>query len=135
MIARKLFDLMSKEDQAWALREGIVEPDLAVDPVKVRKHLLRREKDQQNQFLSWMNLHDVYQITPAGDRASTIRPGHPDHTLFHYGARTQLIEMKREEGVLSPVQQLRIAELQDRGFDVRVCRSSAEAMAAAKEYL
>jgi len=129
---------MSPADQTYALEKGLVEPDPALykpDPVKVQKGLIQRETDEQNQFRAWMRQMEIYEITPRSDKRSTIREGHPDHTLFHFGGRIQLIEMKSPAGRLSEEQEKRHAELAARGFEVCICRSFTEARTAAKRFL
>jgi hypothetical protein len=135
-VPRKLWDLIKPEDQALLLAQGVnPEPDLRQDPAKIQRGLRLREKHEQDKFREWLRMHEVYEITPRTDKRSTIKRGHPDHSLFHFEARVQFIEMKAPGGTLSADQLQRIAELKARGHDVQICYSADDAIQAVRKYL
>jgi VRR-NUC domain-containing protein len=135
-VPRKLWDLITPEGQALLLAQGVKpQVDLDQDPAKIRRGLLLREKHEQDKFRAWLRMHEVYEITPRSDKRSTIKKGHPDHSLFHFQARVQFIEMKAPSGILSADQLERIAELKARGHDVQICYSAEDAIRAARKYL
>lgn len=127
---------MNPEDQQRAVADGLY-VDLRPDPKAVQRNMLKRERDMQREFLSWCAQQQpfIYEITPQSNRKSTIRVGHPDHSIFLPGAKALFVEMKTPEGRLSPEQAQRIDELRARDYRVVVAHNALEAIQAVKRHL
>ena len=56
------------------------------DPGAAAKALVRREVKEQKLFNAWLNMkmreRKLYSVNPRSDKATTIRKGHPDYTVF-----------------------------------------------------
>jgi hypothetical protein len=125
---------MSPADRAALLNEGGVPAAVALG-----KYVRRKETEEQRVFNAWLkNKFDerkVYSINPRSDKATTIRKGHPDYTIWLPGARMLLLEMKVDGGVLSPEQIQCIELLSDLGFAVELPGSASEAIQSVRKFL
>ena len=76
-----------------------------------------------------------YVLVPATNKKSTIRPGHPDFSLWGPGGKTCCIEAKAAGGVLSQAQRECIAELQALGVPCLVATDLKTAIDFMREHL
>lgn len=123
LVPKHIRDRMSPEDRA----------KYEAMEIKASEGNLRgRERQEQKILNSWLSLQreegKLYSINPRSDKASTIRCGHPDYTIFLPNGRVLLMEMKVEGGVLSPEQRECIVELSSLGFTVEVPHSASHAI-------
>ena len=70
--------------------------------------------------------------TLSGEYIKVGYDGWPDRLILAPGGKSCWVELKREGGVLAPLQQMRIAQLQKVGQQVVVCWSKEEAEEIAK---
>jgi hypothetical protein len=82
-----------------------------------------------------MRERKLYCVNPRSDKATTIRVGHPDYTIFLPDARMLLLEMKMVGGVLSKEQIGSIELLSDLGFVVAIPDSANEAIIQVRKFL
>jgi VRR-NUC domain-containing protein len=119
VIPERILRLMSQEDQARYKKE-------------TGKMIGQREVEEQRIFNNWLNLRlaerQLYPINPRSDKASTIRCGHPDYTIFLPNARMLLLEMKVAGGRLSEEQLKCIELLSELGYVVEIPYSAAQAI-------
>ena len=113
--------------------------DLKEYDEKAMQAIGRREREEQKVFNTWLNNklaeRKLYAINPRSDKASTIRVGHPDYTVFLPSARVLLLEMKVQGGVLSEDQTKCIELLSDLGYAVEIPQSAAQAISIVKGFL
>jgi VRR-NUC domain len=81
-----------------------------------------------------LSLRGLYFVTPRSDKRSTIKPGHPDFSIFHAG-KVLFVEMKTQTGRLSDEQEQCIAELTAKRFPVVIARNALEAIQATREFV
>ena len=109
------------------------------DPGAAAKALVRRETNEQRIFNTWLNNRlrerKLYPINPRSDKATTIRVGHPDYTIFLPAGQMLLLEMKVAGGILRPEQIECIERLIDLGYTVRIPASADEAITEVRKYL
>ena len=102
------------------------------------RYVARSERHEQKILNNWLNIqlaeHKLWPINPRSDKASTIRRGHPDYTIFLPG-RVLLMEMKVDGGVLSQFQLDAIATLAKLGHTVQLPQSASEAIAIVQKFL
>ena len=65
-------------------------------------------------------------------KALGMAAGEPDLRLYFPGGRLVLVELKRQKGVLSPAQKIRIPALRALGFTVHVLKARTPAEAVDK---
>lgn len=124
---------MSPEDQALIEQGGVKAA------VGLGRYVRRRETQEQRVFNNWLKIkfdeRKLYSINPRSDKATTIRKGHPDYSIWLPGARMLHLEMKVDGGVLSPEQIQCIELLSDLGFTVELPGSASEAINIVKKHL
>lgn len=112
---------------------------LGHDPGAAAQALALRETKEQKLFNAWLNIkmreRALYCVNPRSDKATTIKVGHPDYTIFLPGARMLLLEMKMDGGVLSKDQIGCIELLTDLGFIVEIPHSHSAAVDLVRKYL
>jgi VRR-NUC domain len=113
--------------------------DLAkIDEASIRA-IAATEIQEQKIFNAWLNRQLVerklYPINPRSDKATTIRVGHPDYTLFLPQGKTLLLEMKAEGGKLRSEQIDCIELLSELGHRVEIPWSAAQAIDLVKASL
>jgi hypothetical protein len=125
--------LMSKRD-----RDAYAEGRLTAAEA-THSYLKKREIQEQKIFNSWLNRQlaerKLYTINPRSDKASTIRRGHPDYTIFLPNARVLLLEMKVQDGILSADQIQCIGLLAELGYEVEIPHSAAQAINIVRKFL
>lgn len=88
------------------------------------KQEYKLEEALHNDFISWLNRHELAYVHAAMKKRSTIQKGCPDFTVTageRYGYRSLYIEFKLPGKKLSPEQESYIAELQRKGCKVLIC--------------
>jgi hypothetical protein len=126
-------------ERVWRLMSPADQQAHGHDPAAAAKALGRREIKEQKIFNAWLNIklreRKLYPINPRSDKATTIRKGHPDYTIFLPAGQMLLMEMKVAGGVLSPEQIECIELLSDLGFVVTIPDSASEAIAQVRKFL
>jgi hypothetical protein len=111
-------------------------PDHTVD---VAKRIHQREINEQKIFNAWLTIkfreRKLYPINPRSDKATTIRVGHPDYTIFLPAGQMLLMEMKVAGGTLRPEQIECIERLIELGYTVRIPGDANEAIAEVRKFL
>lgn len=128
LLPENVLQKMSPEDRAMLGRAGMTAEEASA------KSEARSERQSQRTFSSWLSLREIYFITPRSDKKSTIKPGHPDFTIFARG-RVLFIEMKTSTGRLSDEQSQCVAELIAEGFTVVIARNALAAIVATRRFL
>jgi hypothetical protein len=135
LVPRRIWNLMSPEDQAQHTPDDTPE-QLAREP---EPDFEGQELKQQKILNNWLNLRlaerKLWPINPRSDKASTIRRGHPDYTVFLPGSQVLLMEMKVTGGTLSAVQLDAIGILSELGHEVRIPNSAYQAIDLVKKFL
>jgi hypothetical protein len=135
LVPRHIWNRMSPQDQALHTPDDTPE-QLAREP---QPDFAGQELKQQKILNNWLNLRlaerKLWVINPRSDKASTIRRGHPDYTVFLPRGQMLLMEMKVEGGVLSQEQLTAIGILSDLGHEVSIPASAYEAMNLVKKFL
>jgi hypothetical protein len=135
LVPRHIWNLMSHEDQALHTPDDIPE-QLAREPVP---NFEGQERGQQKILNNWLNLRlaerKLWPINPRSDKASTIRRGHPDYTVFLPSGRLLLMEMKVKGGTLSTVQLDAIGILSELDHEVHIPLSAYDAIDLVKKFL
>jgi len=112
--------------------------DRAILDAKAAKAIAKREREEQKIFNTWLNNrlteHKLYAINPRSDKASTIRRGHPDYTIW-LPNRMLLLEMKVDGGTLSQDQLKCIELLTELGYPVEIPWSAAQAIEIVERFL
>ena len=133
IVPEHILRLMSPEDRK-ALGAGAITAAEATE-----RALGRREREEQKIFNTWLNVKSterkLYSINPRSDKASTIRVGHPDYSIFLPNARVLFMEMKVDGGELSKDQVQCIELLSELGYRVEIPWSAARAISLVKEFL
>lgn len=97
-----------------------------------------QEVQQQKILNNWLNLRKaerrLWPINPRSDKATTIRQGHPDYSIWLPG-RVLLMEMKVKGGILSQVQLDAIGLLAELGHEVHLPNSAHAAIRLVKQFL
>jgi len=97
------------------------------------------ELHEQKVLNTWLNLRKaerkLWPINPRSDKASTIRAGHPDYSIWLPGGRVLLMEMKVPGGVFSQEQFHAIALLEELGHPVQIPSSAAVGIALVEKFL
>jgi hypothetical protein len=135
LVPRHIWALMSPEDQALHTPDDIPE-QLAREP---QPDFEGQERQQQKIVNNWLNLRvaerKLWSVNPRSDKASTIRVGHPDYTVFLPGGQMLLMEMKVKGGTLSAVQLDAIGILSELGHEVHIPNSAYDAIDLVKKFL
>lgn len=133
IVPEHILRLMSPEDRK-ALGAGAITAAEATE-----RAIGRREIEEQKIFNTWLNVkfaeRKLYPINPRSDKASTIRRGHPDYTIFLPKARVLLLEMKVTGGQFSKDQLGCIELLHELGYRVEIPWNASEAIKVVKEFL
>lgn len=133
ILPEHILRLMSPEDRQ-ALGKGAITAAEATECA-----IGRREREEQKIFNTWLNVklaeRKLYPINPRSDKASTIRRGHPDYTIFLPNARMLLLEMKVQGGILSADQIQCIGLLAELGCEVEIPHSAAQAINIVRKIL
>lgn len=128
--------LMSPSDQARYFGTG---NGFAPDPIKQGKEALRLEREEQRTFANWLSLQKnegrLSFDWSRTDRAVTCVTGMPDFKIYGENGRTLFIEMKTQEGRLSPDQYNEFGRLLALGHPVQVALSAAAAIRLVKHWL
>jgi hypothetical protein len=107
--------------------------------VDLAKKMHQREINEQKIFNAWLTMklreRKLYPINPRSDKATTIRVGHPDYTIFLPSAQMLLLEMKVGGGRLSPEQIECIERLLELGYTVKIPSDANEAIAEVRKFL
>jgi hypothetical protein len=126
-------------ERVWRLMSPADQQAHGHDPGAAGKALARREINEQKIFNTWLNNRlrerKLYPLNPRSDKATTIRVGHPDYTIFLPSGQTLLLEMKVAGGVLRPEQIDCIERLIELGHPVRIPGSHDEAIAEVRKFL
>jgi hypothetical protein len=126
VIPERILRLMSQEDQARYNQNA-------------EKAIGKREVQEQRIFNNWLNLRlaerKLWPINPRSDKATTIRCGHPDYTVFLPGGQMLLMEMKVKGGTLSAVQLDAIGILSELDHEVHIPNSADDAVKLVKKFL
>jgi hypothetical protein len=135
LVPRRIWNRMSPEDQAQHTPDDTPE-QLAREP---EPDFEGQELKQQKILNNWLNLRlaerKLWPINPRSDKASTIKPGHPDYTIFLPKGRLLLMEMKVAGGVLSQDQLNAIGILSELDHQVLIPASAYEAIELVKKFL
>src|SRR4029077_18357644 len=106
---------------------------------KALEAIKRREVNEQRIVNTWLNNRlrerQLYPINPRSDKATTIRVGHPDYSIWLPAGQMLLLEMKVAGGILRSEQVDCIERLIDLGHTVRIPGSAAEAIDEVKKHL
>ena len=98
-----------------------------------------QETKQQKIFNNWLNLRlaerKLWPVNPRSDKATTIRVGHPDYSIWLPGGKTLLLEMKVPGGTFSDTQVQAIGLLADLEHEVLVPESAYQAIEMVRKYL
>lgn len=98
-----------------------------------------QETREQKIFNNWLNLrlaeHKLWPVNPRSDKASTIRVGHPDYSLWLPGGKTLLLEMKVPGGTFSDPQLEAIGILAELGHKVQIPQSAYDAIEMVRKFL
>jgi len=133
ILPEHILRLMGQEDRQ-ALGKGAITAAEATE-----RAIGRREREEQKIFNTWLNVklaeRKLYPINPRSDKASTIRRGHPDYTIFLPNARVLLLEMKVQDGILSADQIQCIGLLAELGYEVEIPNSAAQAISVVRKIL
>jgi hypothetical protein len=126
---------MSPQDQALHTPDDTPE-QLAREP---QPDFAGQELKQQKILNNWLNLRlaerKLWPINPRSDKASTIRVGHPDYSIFLPKGRVLLMEMKVAGGSLSQEQLAAIGILSELEHEVAIPASAYEAINLVKKFL
>jgi VRR-NUC domain len=126
-------------ERMWRLMSPADQKAHGHDPGAAAKALVRREAKEQKIFNAWLNIklreRKLYSVNPRSDKATTIRKGHPDYTIFLPAGQMLLMEMKVAGGVLSKEQIECIEFLSDLGFVVTIPDSASEAITQVRKFL
>jgi hypothetical protein len=126
---------MSPPDQALHTPDDTPE-QLAREP---EPDFAGQELKQQKILNNWLNLRlaerKLWPINPRSDKATTIRRGHPDYSIFLSDGRVLLMEMKVPGGTLSPEQLEAIGILSELGHEVAIPASAYEAIKLVQKFL
>ena len=102
------------------------------------RYIAEVEKTEQQLFNKWLKEQCVagklYFVNARSDKPSTIRPGHPDYTIW-IKDKVILIEMKVAGGKLSDEQQQAIWDLERLGHVVWITWNHHQAIAIVEHYL
>jgi hypothetical protein len=98
-----------------------------------------QEIKEQKIFNAWLNARcaerKLWPVNPRSDKASTIRCGHPDYSLWLPGGKTLLLEMKVPGGTFSPPQLEAIGILAELGHKVEIPASAYQAIEMVRKFL
>ena len=134
-----MIDSADIPERVWRLMSPADQKAHGHDPGAAAKALARRETNEQRIFNTWLNNRlrerQLYPINPRSDKATTIRVGHPDYSIWLPTGQMLLLEMKVAGGILRPEQIDCIERLIDLGHTVRIPGSAAEAIDEVKKYL
>ena len=126
-------------ERVWRLMSPADQQAHGHDPAAAAKALGRREINEQKIFNTWLNNRlrerKLYPINPRSDKATTIRVGHPDYTIFLPAGQMLLLEMKVAGGILSAEQIDCIERLIDLGYTVRIPADANEAITEVRKFL
>jgi hypothetical protein len=135
LVPRHIWNLMSHEDQALHTPDDILE-QLTREP---NPDFEGQELKQQKILNNWLNLRlaerKLWPINPRSDKATTIRRGHPDYTVFLPGGQMLLMEMKVKGGTLSAVQLDAIGILSELDHEVHIPNGADDAIELVKKFL
>jgi len=133
VLPEHILRLMSPEDRK-ALDKGAMTAAEAT-----QRAIGRHERQEQKIFNTWLNVkfaeRKLYPINPRSDKASTIRAGHPDYTIFLPSARLLFLEMKVQGGVFSEEQTRCIHILSEFGFEIEIPHNASEAISIVRKFL
>jgi hypothetical protein len=135
LVPRHIWNLMSPQDQALHTPDDTPE-QLAREP---KPDFEGQELKQQKILNNWLNgrlaERKLWPINPRSDKASTIKSGHPDYTIFLPKSKLLLMEMKVKGGTLSAEQLNAIGILSDLDHEVIIPASAYEAINLVKKFL
>src|SRR5258708_23543104 len=81
-------------ERVWRLMSPADQKAQGHDPGAAAQALVLRERKEQKLFNAWLNIkmreRALYCVNPRSDKATTIRIGHPDYTIFLPDARMLL---------------------------------------------
>jgi hypothetical protein len=124
---------MSPQDQA------LHTPDDSPERLAAPPDFKGQEIKQQKILNNWLNLQlaerKLWPINPRSDKATTIRRGHPDYTIFLPKGRLLLMEMKVTGGVLSEEQLTAIGILSELGHEVAIPASAHDSISLVQKFL
>ena len=130
IVPKHIRDRMNPEDRAQYEADEVAAG---------KRYVTRNERHEQRIFSNWLNIQlaerKLWPVNPRSDKASTIRRGHPDYTIFLPGPRVLLMEMKVEGGILSQFQLDAIAILAELGYTVHLPQNAADAIAIVQKFL
>ena len=98
-----------------------------------QKGARREELKEQKLFYSWLNLRGILFYNPRSDKASTIRAGAPDFTVF-YQSKTLFLEFKSPGWKQSPAQIEFERDATQAGFTYLVVYSAQQAMEVCRSF-
>jgi hypothetical protein len=135
LVPRHIWNRMSPGDQALHTPDDTPE-QLAREP---QPDFEGQERKQQKILNNWLNLRlaerKLWPINPRSDKASTIKSGHPDYTIFLPKRKLLLLEMKVKGGTLSAVQLDAIGILSELDHEVIIPASAYEAIKLVERFL
>ena len=135
LVPRRIWNLMLPADQALYTPDDTPE-ELAREP---NPDLEGKEIKQQKIVNNWIKLRfeerKLWSINPRSDKATTIRPGHPDWTLFLPHGKVLLLEMKVTGGNFSHHQLDAIGRLTDLEHEVLIPDCAYDAIQIVKQFL
>jgi hypothetical protein len=130
IVPKHIRDKMSPEDRARYEAAEIAAGE---------RYIASNERREQKILNNWLSLQlaerKLWPINPRSDKASTIRVGHPDYTIFLAKGRLLLMEMKVAGGTLSQEQLTAIGILSELGHEVAIPASAYEAINLVKKFL
>jgi len=142
IVPRRIWKLMSPADQALHQPDDRAEilfqppkkPEIPESETKIPKG----ELHEQRTFNTWLNLRrlerKLWPVNPRSDKASTIRAGHPDYSIWLLN-RSLLLEMKGPDGVFSQQQLAAIRLLDELGHDVHIITSADAGIKLVQKFL
>jgi hypothetical protein len=135
LVPRHIWNRMSPQDQALYTPDDTPE-QLAREPnPDFEGQELKQQKILNNWFNQRLAERKLWPINPRSDKASTIRRGHPDYTVFLPRGQMLLMEMKVAGGVLSQEQLTAIGILSELEHEVIIPASAYEAIRLVERFL
>lgn|SRR5262249_1637565 len=133
IVPRHIWQRMSPEDQARHT------PDDSPEALARQPDFKGQELREQKILNNWLNIklreRKLWPVNPRSDKATTIRVGHPDYSIWLPRGIHLLMEMKVAGGKLSPEQLYAIGLLAELGHEVRIPQGAFQAMKMVEEFL